>query len=384
MNRREVLATVPLFVAGCSSVNGDEATTTREHVEPQNCADYMWDWNSFLGDATNGGTLSESGPIADEPPTTVAECDAAIDGVVTAGNRVVCKTATGLCGVDLASGGSSWGVEDEIDEIPALSCGVATYGNGQEVVGLDIETGERRWGRYGGVGVSDALFAPYDDGVVVIEQSTEIVSLAATTGAERWKSVYDLIFSGIAVLNDTVYATVGATGESDEGVVLALDARDGSEQWRNDDIRPIRGTPSAWDETVFVVDDRDTLLALNATDGSVRWRHSLPAVGHPTPVLPRSQPLACLASYETEAVVAVDREDGTERWQRSLGIALGNPVCTGDQLLVHGAEGLHALSLADGSLRWRRPDVDAGSALAITDDGLYFGSGKTLQRIPTK
>ncbi|NUB90326.1 PQQ-binding-like beta-propeller repeat protein [Haloterrigena sp. SYSU A121-1] len=148
-----------------------------------------------------------------------------------------------------------------------------------------------------------------------------------------------------AVVDGTVYLTTG-------GEVHALDAADGSVEWKTDDIGA-SGTPAVTDEAVYVGGgrlariERDGTLCCQANFGSDE--------AIPSPVVANG-----LVLVVTDGTLyAADARDLTVQWQfdPADGTLYEQPVAVGGGAVFATSESrLFARELADGSERWTDDD----------------------------
>ncbi|MFN8518604.1 MAG: PQQ-binding-like beta-propeller repeat protein [Chloroflexota bacterium] len=124
------------------------------------------------------------------------------------------------------------------------------------------------------------------DTVYIQDMRSNVFALDKATGSVRWEAPFDIGSigpNGVAVAYDMVFA-----GLSDTGEVVALDAADGSEVWRQRIGSPpgegIDMSPIVYDGTVYASTvpgtglgsfyaggDRGVLYALDARTGEVEW-----------------------------------------------------------------------------------------------------------------
>jgi len=388
MRRRAFVSSVPLIASGCSSIGSTESSTPTETERSSSvqCPSGNSVWNSFFGDRSNSGGTDRVESIDDPTVEMIGSYESRVQNVVFGNEVGIVSTEDGLRGIDRDSGDSVWLTDEKQRGVPATTCSSVCYPTPSKIVARDVKTGDKLWSRDGGFGLSNPLYVPHETSFIVLEQSVAVASIDARSGTERWRQVYsDLMFSGIAATDRTVFATVGATTESDQqGLVIAFDAESGDELWRNDDLTSIFCSPSVHDGTVYVIEDQSTLLAIDGSNGSVDWRHSLPATdASTTPVVPSATSVVCVPSYETESLIAVDRSTGERRWSRELGTGIMYPLCTASSILVASSRGLHSLSQTNGSIRWHRSSIDVRSLMAISRKGLYFGFQTELNRVTT-
>lgn len=186
-----------------------------------------------------------------------------------------------------------------------------------------------------------------------------------------------------AVADGAVYTT--NFDPNNEGSAVALDARDGSERWR----ATLRG---AVDHGRALVDDRfvvaydGELVALDRESGDVAWSRALDwsrAGGW-------SRSLAVDESSETVVVAHADgveayrADDGERRWEAREATGRVTPAIHDDTVYavgrVDGEDGLIALALGDGTIRWTATRVDPSMDPdpVATDRGVLVVDGNRL------
>lgn len=102
---------------------------------------------------------------------------------------------------------------------------------------------------------------------------------------------------------------------------------------------------------VFVGTAENTVVALDAADGRELWRQTL---GHGVWGQPsRAGDLVVVTSLD-RSVTAFNAQTGAEVWKQTLaGAIAAKPLIVDDLVLVAGFDGkLHGLNLADGATRW--------------------------------
>ncbi|QLG50599.1 PQQ-binding-like beta-propeller repeat protein [Natrinema halophilum] len=113
---------------------------------------------------------------------------------------------------------------------------------------------------------------------------------------------------------------------SDEGTVQALNAADGTLEWRSEDVAT-DGQPTAAYGNVYVSGD-DTVAALDAATGDVRWQTAVAsadgaAIESPTVAF------GIVYAFAGGSLTAVDCETGTVEWVReSISVSDGDPWTT--------------------------------------------------------
>lgn len=199
------------------------------------------------------------------------------------------------------------------------------------VRGLEPRSGEPRWTYAWPDAMSARHVTPVEaaPGVaVVVDDAGLVVALESATGAVRWRRA----------LEAPVHATPAAAGgllyvATTAGRLVALDATTGAERWRLQLANAaVRLTAPAVDGgTVYVGGTDGVLRALEAATGTERWAFQAPEVIAAPPLL--TETLVFAASMG-ERLYALDRADGTVRWQTEVRGRVKSAMAYRDGLLV--------------------------------------------------
>jgi len=200
---------------------------------------------------------------------------------------------------------------------------------------------------------------------------------------ERWPSklrldwevdVGDGIDATPALVDDRLYVFAGQ-GESES--LVCLDARDGSEIWR-DTYETIavkgaarshagpRSSPAVASGKVVALGVGGVLSCFRSSTGELLWRKTefpddFPAYyAASSPMILDGLCIAQLGGKETGAVVAYDLASGAERWRwEGDPPAYASPVAMNvsdsTQIVLLTEENLVGISAADGNLLWQTP-----------------------------
>jgi outer membrane protein assembly factor BamB len=119
---------------------------------------------------------------------------------------------------------------------------------------------------------------------------------------------------GLAIDNGKLYVSTGF------GLIFALDPATGKTIWEKNLHVPVRASPAAVADRVFVITKKGSFLCLSAADGSELWQfNGLPQVTSlsysPSPAVDGD---VVTVPYPNGDVVALSVADGTPLWQETL------------------------------------------------------------------
>jgi len=205
----------------------------------------------------------------------------------------------------------------------------------------------------------------------VIDVTATVHAFDANTGASLWtanvndqKANRTARFGGGASYDDgRVFATDGL------GDVVALNAADGKEIWRQRPGGPLRGSPTVAEGSVFVLSQDNQIFSLDQGNGQVQWvkgatLESQGVFGVGAPAVSQGSIVAGFSSGELNAY---RYENGLSLWQDAL--ARGNistsvssladidasPVIDGGRVYAVGQGGrMVALELSTGQRLWEQ------------------------------
>jgi len=185
----------------------------------------------------------------------------------------------------------------------------------------------------------------------------------------RWRPV---------VADGTVYTT--NFDPSNDGSAIALDAQDGTEQWRTT-------LDASGDNVTVVVDGRcvvaydEELVALDSETGERIWAESISEVEQ----LVADEATGTVLVASDRGLEAFRAADGERRWETDTVRQLvhapavydGRVFAVGD---VGGSPSLAAFSVEDGSDRWQREltALPESASPVATRDGVFVADDRTL------
>jgi outer membrane protein assembly factor BamB len=216
------------------------------------------------------------------------------------------------------------------------------------------------------------------------DNSVSLAALNASDGSTRWQATIDRdghAMTSVVVGQNVVYEVTAA------GMIAALNASDGRLRWCVSEASKVLSAPNtdtgatpqlAFDQGVVYAAGgcRGVLLALNAGDGSPRWQ---------------AQPGGCVSvegavdgqvygSYSETAnacgLFAFRERDGQEAWcfrpeyQFASGpVAVGGVVYVSEAQSESGPGFLDALNASDGTMRYQGPTSPGTSLRLVTVAG---------------
>jgi outer membrane protein assembly factor BamB len=162
----------------------------------------------------------------------------------------------------------------------------------------------------------------YGGRVFTLDAAGRVTAFNASSGGAVWRrslvpekeSGLEGYGGGLAVDNGRLYVSTGF------GSVSALDPASGKPVWEKNLGVPVRASPTAVGDRVFVIANDGVFFCLSGVDGSELWRfRGLPQVTSlsysPSPAVDGD---VVTVPYPNGDVVALNVADGTPRWQESL------------------------------------------------------------------
>lgn len=236
----------------------------------------------------------------------------------------------------LSDGVEAWRVEMQSDQPVAVDGARVFVASGEAIHALASADAAVLWRAPAGT-----LTAPMlaQDGWIIAASEKELAAFRAEDGSKIWGREVGAQHNRASVEGDNLYVPL------DDGRLLALDVRTGTERWvrRLATVRPsAAGTAAPAVSEVLAYPDRLFLGAadgrfycLNASDGSLAWRFRIGAVLRGRPVGAETK---VFATSMDNVVRAFDRGDGRLLWHPSVPFRpTTGPVLLGTMVMVPGA-----------------------------------------------
>jgi outer membrane protein assembly factor BamB len=162
----------------------------------------------------------------------------------------------------------------------------------------------------------------YDGRVYALDAAGKVTALSASGGSVVWKASttppnekdQEGFGGGLAADGGRIYAATGF------GLVVALDAKGGKKLWEKNLGSPVRASPTAAGERVFVVSKEGKVFCLSGSDGSELWNFQ--GQSERASILVNSSPAVdgdmVVVPYPTGDIVALRASTGQPIWSESL------------------------------------------------------------------
>lgn len=285
--------------------------------------------------AVTGGDMALAAPQpGPAPAATPVVCWRGASGDAILGARVV---VVGELAITLSSDGELVAFPPDGDEVFR----VPVTGFTSTLPGGHTTDGERVY-----VGVPDGVVAlEVADGSEVWRVPIETTNIAAGTGAGRPAVVDGRVF---------VVTSGPGSGRSVERALVALDATDGTELWRQPLAAELPAGPIAADsERIVVWDGGGTVRAYEPATGAELWATGIDVLG----IVPAG--LVAMADGFVATILAggdvvvLAADDGRMVWRTTPDPAVPEAVTIIDgTLLVNAVTTLSAYDVATGEARW--------------------------------
>ena len=183
-----------------------------------------------------------------------------------------------------------------------------------------------------------------------------VLALSAKDGMQQWKKQAQGDVAVLAAANGQVFVSL-----QDGKALSALDASTGNEDWHfQPDSATIEGQPAIANGVVYIITDALSfgdpgfLYALRASDGKAQWHVQGQGLGFGRPTVVN----AVVYVADSQGVYAFNTSDGSPAWRTQHGsmanfgpaVANGNVfIC--DESSVPGT--VYAFSASDGKQQWK-------------------------------
>jgi len=166
----------------------------------------------------------------------------------------------------------------------------------------------------------------------------DLRALAASSGAPRWRYETETLLTAPAIAGGTVYVgEIGSSGGA--GFITALDAEDGTAEWRRRIDGPVTGSVAATDGRVYAAGSTGSggfVTALSRQDGGVQWVREGEVPFRNPPIVAGG---TLYVTDEKGRVHGLDAGDGSRQFLHATGDTLvGSPIAADGSLYLVGEE----------------------------------------------
>ena len=322
----------------------------------------------------------------------------------TTRRRLLQAAGAGLLGVGTGAVPTGATASREVRWRRELDAGVATAptvvdgtlfvgSSGGSLLALETGSGDRRWSVAPGPVLGEPTVV---DGRVYATGGDVVVAADADTGDPLWNAgVTGDGSRSVAALDGAVFVGGGET-------VTALSRADGGVLWRFDvDRTGTAGSPTVVDDTLFFGSTDGTLFGVSVPDRQTLWTQKVGGSLVLPPTVADGTAVFSVRRFDSDVVYAVDSGSGALLWAGGSGTVpnagpvVSTPTVADGQVFVVLAEGVFALDISDGELRWTaRPGeqpltsvtVANGTALVGGRSGIHAldaASGESLWTVET-
>ena len=235
-----------------------------------------------------------------------------------------------------------------------------------------------------------------DGRVFTIDTSSQVMAFDAASGEELWETDItpggedwftfgseESMGGGLAYENGLVFISTGFAQ------LIALNAKDGKEVWRESLPGPLRASPTVADGRIFVITIDNQLFALSSESGEKLWNHagimeSAGILGGASPAVAKG---VVVVPYSSGELFALRASNGRPLWSDNLGAVnvldavsslsdiRGRPLIDGNRIIaISHSKRMVALDLRSGLRAWER-NIGGIQSPWLAGDFIYLLAG---------
>lgn len=345
-------------------------------------------WPLFRGDPQLTGRAGGNLPQRLEPLWTFQAGDAIESTAAIDSGRVYVASMDGhLYCLELATGKMVWKhkASDAIKSSPAVHRKTVYYGDESGAFyAVDTRTGDQRWTFQADAAiVSSANFAA--GRVIFGSNDNYLYALTLDDGAVAWKvETGSYIYGTSAVIPDDEGDVVASAGC--DGFLRLIRARDGVVIREIELQAYVGASPAVAGDRAYVGTFENQVLGVDLKAGKILWTYENPERSFPFYSSAALGDDFLVVGGRDKLVHALSLDDGSVRWKYSAGARVdASPVLVGDRVLAATTAGrIVALDVHSGEAVWTfesgtsflgSPAVAAGRLVLGDTDGTVFCFG---------
>ena len=268
---------------------------------------------------------AQSGPVFESRRKLTLPEDPSAPAAYDAARAYIPLRDGKLIAVALTDGRTLWTVEAPTALRPAIGDMLLFVTGEKDIRALNVADGHERWR----IALEEsATVAPlFDTGWLFVGTANgDFVALRASDGEVLWKRDMGASLSALpAPSGEGIYLPLS------DGRIIAADLRTGEERW----TRKLAGTPAeilALDDRLFVGSEDNYFYCISLKDGGIKWRWRTGGDIVTAPVVDEAR--VYFTSLDN-VLRALDRHNGSQRWQRPLNSrTVGGPLRSGSLIVV--------------------------------------------------
>ncbi len=351
------------------------------------------DWGMFKHDLTHSGFTTD---VVKPPLGLKWTYDLGFDtesSPVVVGNVLYVGSNYGIHAIDVNSGKELWRTHTDgfVKAAPTVVNGILYVGpDARQFVAIDTKDGSIKWDNKnitGGYLHSPAVM----NNLVYVETSGTFYALSAETGEPVWldSRIGRQSQSSPAVADGLiVFGT-------DMGLIIALDAASGNEEWRYDinNGADVVSSPLIANGTVFIGSNDGEIYALK-TNGVLKWKYK---TGNNVESSPSVDDGTIFVGSQDFNLYALDAQTGVLKWQFNAGGFVDSSPAISNNVVYFGARSnmIYALDADTGEVLWSNstgqdvkdyitsPAISGNMLYAVTTGGRVMAFSGALLPTPT-
>ena len=209
--------------------------------------------------------------------------------------------------------------------------------------------------------------------IIAADLDGRVHAVERDTGVRKWITApTSRIWGRVSANENTAFAA------NKDGAILAFSLEDGSPLWTYEVGDAVYGGATAVGNSVLTTSHDDWVYSIDAQTGELKWKTEMSSGSNSTPIFANG--LVIAGSWD-DRLYAMDAATGANVWNFWAGGSIVGGAAASETAAFFGADDgfAYSVSLADGSLNWRRKiGEQVRSAPALDGSILYISSRDTV------